>query len=41
MSKMEELIYIKGNNFDIAIERLNGSITHTQLQWEEIMSDLN
>ena len=24
----------------VAIERLNGSITHTQLQWEEIMSEL-
>jgi hypothetical protein len=24
----------------VAIERLNGSITHTQLQWEEIMAEL-
>ena len=24
----------------VAIERLSGSITHTQLQWEEIMAEL-
>jgi hypothetical protein len=24
----------------VAIERLNGSITHTQLQWQEVMAEL-